>query len=82
MCVAEEEDEGRWVRAEVMHATWFTSSVEVVVATVATTTMGAASSAPATASVTRSCGEEAARFSSSLEAVAAVMVSLIIESSS
>jgi len=36
------------VPVEAMHAVWFASSVEAVVAAVAMTTTGAASSAPAT----------------------------------
>ena len=50
-CVAEEDDEGCQVPAEATYAAWFASSVEAVVAAVAMTTTGAASSAPAT-----SCG--------------------------
>jgi len=50
-CVAREDEEGRRVRAEAMHAAWFASSVKAVVAAVATMTMGAAASTPATVSV-------------------------------
>jgi hypothetical protein len=45
-CVAEEDDEGRRVPAEATYAAWFASSLEAVVAAVATTRT-AASSTPA-----------------------------------
>ena len=50
-CVAGEDEEDRRVRAELMHAAWFASSMKAVVAAVATTTMGAAASTLATVSV-------------------------------
>lgn len=54
----EDEEDGR--HAEAMHATWFVSSMEALVAATTTTT-GVASSTPATASVRYSCGDGACR---------------------